>query len=329
MQRDNYSAIKAANYSSLKILLDSPEEYKHQILEGNAKEHSGTDVGSLVHCLLLEPDEFHNQFCIMQGTTPGSAQQKQFVDILVGAEHMDLQDPNVIAKAYQACYKNVADAKALTEGSKMFSQLEDYIFFVKNQNGRLAVTQDVYETAKEMARICMAHPAVNIHLNKDGEHFNEEPIVWKSQFSDMPLKSKVDKLIVDHEKKKAYYYDYKTTRHYTLNSFRYAIMNLHYDMQLSFYETAIAQWLFERYGHSYQVESHIIAQKNAAPYQVLGVMKLHPEDMMKGWYKWTNALVDLTRRVRENDWYASQDHTIELNVYNRNEVFIGEDDTSF
>src|SRR5690606_37769990 len=107
------------------------------------------------------------------------------------------------------------------------------------------------------------------------------------------------------------------------------IRSLHYDMQLSFYETAIAQWVHESFGAGYDVESFIIAQKNSAPFHVLGVMKLHPNDLIKGWEKWTTTLQDLVRRQEEDDWLASTEHTVELQVYKEREVTVVFDDPSF
>jgi hypothetical protein len=72
-----FSKVETLNLSpsALKLLLESPKTYyKHYILdEKDIKTGKHFDEGSLVHCMVLEPEELSNRFVNMGISTPSDS----------------------------------------------------------------------------------------------------------------------------------------------------------------------------------------------------------------------------------------------------------------
>ncbi len=66
MNFEEYRAIKAINFSSLKHMRKSPKSFKHE-LANNSPSTVGRDLGKATHCLVLEPEKFNNEFAVYTG----------------------------------------------------------------------------------------------------------------------------------------------------------------------------------------------------------------------------------------------------------------------
>jgi len=73
--------------SALKLLIDNPKTYyKHYVLnEREVKKGKHFDEGSLIHCMVLEPEELQNRFVNMGVPTP-SDNTKACIDYLLSLE---------------------------------------------------------------------------------------------------------------------------------------------------------------------------------------------------------------------------------------------------
>jgi len=78
-----YFELDAINQSSLKTFIDNRKSYEYQYIHklGEKKSTKAMDLGTLVHCLLFEPEQFHNRYAHFNGLVPTSANQKKFVEL--------------------------------------------------------------------------------------------------------------------------------------------------------------------------------------------------------------------------------------------------------
>ncbi|MFW1676414.1 PD-(D/E)XK nuclease-like domain-containing protein [Pontibacter sp. JAM-7] len=66
----DYHAGEGLSSSALKLLLKSPLHYKHQYIDGNRTESTAAMLmGSLVHTMVLEPDELEHDYLIIDAST--------------------------------------------------------------------------------------------------------------------------------------------------------------------------------------------------------------------------------------------------------------------
>ena len=76
--------------SSIKLLLDSPKRYYNDYVLGNKEIKKGKhfDEGSLVHCMVLEPENLNDKF-INMGVPVPSDNTKAVIDFLISLEKDD------------------------------------------------------------------------------------------------------------------------------------------------------------------------------------------------------------------------------------------------
>lgn len=67
MDRSEYDAIKAINWSTLKEIARSPLHYRHALRAGGKEPADAMDLGNATHVLILEPHLFGERFAIWTG----------------------------------------------------------------------------------------------------------------------------------------------------------------------------------------------------------------------------------------------------------------------
>lgn len=67
---DTYETIKAINWSSLKHMSVSPLMYRWRLEHPEARKPAFV-FGGAVHCLILEPEKFHDRYAVFDGTRRG------------------------------------------------------------------------------------------------------------------------------------------------------------------------------------------------------------------------------------------------------------------
>jgi len=98
-----YRAIKAVNYSSLKLIRKSPKHYKHNLDNPEPENPSKYAELRAIHALLLEPFLFEEQFAVYEGRR--DKRVKEYVDFLA-----TVGDRTVITPAERDAAQVVADA---------------------------------------------------------------------------------------------------------------------------------------------------------------------------------------------------------------------------
>lgn len=78
MNFDEYRAIKAINFSSLKSMRKSPKQFKHD-LDNGIVDSTGKALGRATHTAVLEPEKFNDEYAIYTGKTRKGKDWDKFV----------------------------------------------------------------------------------------------------------------------------------------------------------------------------------------------------------------------------------------------------------
>ena len=215
------------SYSSINKLLFSPRMfYSHYVL--NQREDS-TDAhlvtGRVLHCLLLDPHTFDEQFTLLPGKLP-SGNNKQIIDNIfkyhctVGNDSLNLDDYSneiltqlLTINLHQSLKTDEQRlAKILTEEHK------DYFNFLKTSLDKTVVDEPTLHGCKESVEVLRNNTSVRALLQLDRTEedthitvHNELPLLIDVDYLPFGFKGILDNVVIDSESKTIFISDLKTT----------------------------------------------------------------------------------------------------------------------
>ena len=215
------------SYSSINKLLFSPRAfYSHYVL--NQREDS-TDAhlvtGRVLHCLLLEEQNYDKHFITMVSKMPGES-NKKIVDMIfkyhctIGNDSLNLDDYSdeiltqlLTINLHQSLKTDEQRlAKILTEETK------DYFTFLKNSQGKTVVDQETLNGCKESIEVLRNNTSVRALLQLDRTEedthitvYNELPLEIDVDYLPFGFKGILDNVVIDSESKTIFINDLKTT----------------------------------------------------------------------------------------------------------------------
>jgi hypothetical protein len=200
--------------------------YSHYVL--NQREDS-TDAhlvtGRVLHCLLLDPHTFNDQFMLLPGKLP-SGNNKQIVDNIfkyhctIGNDSLNLDDYSteilsqlLSINLHQSLKTDEQRlAKILTEEHK------DYFTFLKSSLNKTVVDEPTLHGCKESVEVLRTNPSVRalLQLDKTEEDthitvYNELPLSIDVHYLPFGFKGILDNVVIDSESKTIFINDLKTT----------------------------------------------------------------------------------------------------------------------
>lgn len=251
------------SYSGFNKLLFAPSAfYKHYILnqrEDKMEQH--LIEGSLLHCLLLEEDKFHDKYVVSPVNLPGDSIKnvvdKVFVKALVtnnlhlSLEELEddivqiLQDINL----YQSLKTDAQRVeKVITDASI------SYYNFLTTKGDKAVIDEDTLNKVKGYAEIVRSNEKITSLLNIGGPFsMSEVPFVMDTKYA-FGLRGFVDNVNIDHGAKVIYINDLKTSGK-LLQDFPETIEYYKYWLQAAVY----CKLVRANYGLSdYQIKFHFI-----------------------------------------------------------------------
>jgi hypothetical protein len=219
-----YNKPFAFSYSGINKLLFSPSLfYSHYIL--NEREDS-TDshllAGRVVHCLLLEPENFDKEFMVIPTSLP-SGNNKNIVDQIFKvytsnhSEDLNLEDFKDEIISYLEEINLHQSLKTDEQRLKkiLSDQNESYFKFLKEKQGKTIVDNDIVNQATESVRVLKGDPEICelLQLNQDSELEVHNEMFLSAPLSGYPfgIKGVVDNVVIDKEKQIIFITDLKTT----------------------------------------------------------------------------------------------------------------------
>lgn len=208
------------SYSGFNKLLFAPSAfYKHYILnqrEDKMEQH--LIEGSLLHCLLLEEDKFHDKYVVSPVNLPGDSIKnvvdKVFVKALItnnlhlSLEQLEddivqiLQDINL----YQSLKTDAQRVeKVITDASI------SYYNFLATKGDKAVIDEETLNKVKGYAEIVRSNDKITSLLNIGSpDSQSEVPLVMDTQYA-FGLRGFVDNVNIDHGAKVIYINDLKTS----------------------------------------------------------------------------------------------------------------------
>lgn len=220
-----YSEPFYLNYSGLNRLLYSPKVFYNQFVLGLKEEKMDVHLveGKAVHCLILEGDQFNNQFEVIPSKVPEGnpkiimdtiwekARNEKMQNVDLGNFEPEILEIMVKLNYYQALK---------TDAQRMDKVLSEdnlaYYTFLQKQAGKTLISQDSYFKCKEMVEEVEAcEDAVNaLYLNNANEKidiFSEHFLTSDLEGYPFKLKGTLDRLVIDPFKRLIRVCDVKTT----------------------------------------------------------------------------------------------------------------------
>jgi hypothetical protein len=215
------------SYSSINKLLFSPRMfYNHYVLK---EKEDSTDshlvIGRVLHCLLLEPLNFDNQFAVMTSKIPSENNKKIidniFKNYLVNQNNtLTLEDYSKDILTHLLTINLHQSLK--TDQQRLDKILTDenneYFEFLKLSLGKTVIDQIILDNCKKSLDVIKANNDVRALLQLDKiqeddeiEVYNELIVSMSDKNLPFGFKGVLDNVVVDHNSKTIFINDLKTS----------------------------------------------------------------------------------------------------------------------
>jgi hypothetical protein len=214
------------SYSSINKLLYSPAAfYRHYIL--NQKEDAVDAhlvAGKVLHCLLLEPEKFNDEFIVIPSNLPKDNNRLLVDEVFKVFQSQPDTDltladfPDTIISVLAGINLHQSLKTDESRIAKMVTeQNTQYFEFLKVKEGKTIVDQATLDTAKESVELLRNHAHVRSLMQLDSDRddnikvFNEEGVQLKSSKYKFGFKGILDNVVMDYNTKTLFINDLKTT----------------------------------------------------------------------------------------------------------------------
>ena len=215
------------SYSSINKLLFSPRMfYNHYVLK---QKEDSTDshlvIGRVLHCLLLEPANFDNQFAVMTSKIP-SENYKKIIDNIF-RNYLVNQNNTLTLEDYSKDILTHLLTINLHQSLKTDQQRLDkiltdenneYFEFLKLSLGKTVIDQTILDNCKMSLHVIKANDDVRALLQLDKiqeddeiEVYNELIVSMSDKNLPFGFKGVLDNVVVDHNSKTLFINDLKTS----------------------------------------------------------------------------------------------------------------------
>lgn len=275
--------IDHVSHSSLSALKVSPLYFQKYInRELNQEDSRYLDLGSAIHCYILENKFFDDRYIVSNTNVVGGMMGK-FLEAMVENEKYvaeslhdsteDTPDEFVLvntAHLYQHCYDISGFKIPIATVIKKLETTEnnDYLNFLREAQGKHVLSQEEMGIIINCSETIKMH-AVAANILNTSELSGAEPekqILWTCK--GFKIKSIIDNLILDKEQKLVTIVDLKTTAKSVYNFVR-AYASYGYYRQMAIYREAVHAYLEEIGENSmdYDIKQYIVAVQTTGLYE--------------------------------------------------------------
>lgn len=311
--------------TSIVTFIDNPKYFK-RVLDNKVVEDTPKflELGTQTHMYLLEPKEFKKTYTFLDYTKPRGEIQTNFCEYIANGirKNKEIEIKDLSIEAYKSSYKvnNKSEDKISEESLKLYESLKDYIKFLTYSGKKEVITFGTLNYLKEVKQVVEEHKLASKLIFEDllnsEKHYNELFVLWEfkgATVNELPLviKSTVDKLIVDHDKKIIKLVDLKTTNDITDFKYRfYDPKHPGYKIQLACYWFAIETWFRENFKeydiNEYSRETYLVAIQTKNPYKDYPVncevFSISEESLSEGLSILEKKLPDIAWHFENNLW---------------------------
>lgn len=283
-----YEDLTRISNSNIGWFLKKGPKYLKEMLDGKeGLKASFLDKGTMIHEYILQPEEFWKDYIILDFAVPKVKQQKDLLEFYANAKMVDplVSEDDILLMSYNSAYSNNKSIdKRIQEARELVETYQNYIEYFRNKDSKKVISFADLNMLKTIKKNMEDHKKANELLFKYPETFevhNEFHINWEypnaSTLGDLPCKSLLDRVMIDHTNKKIILVDIKTTA--DVYNFKHSIEEFDYCRQLAYYWLAI-YWYFKNELklniEEYEYETYIIAVQSHDGYEVR-VFKFNPK----------------------------------------------------
>lgn len=283
-----YEDLTRISNSNIGWFLKKGPKYLKEMLDGKeGLKASFLDKGTMIHEYILQPEEFWKDYIILDFAVPKVKQQKDLLEFYANAKMVDplASEDDILLMSYNSAYSNNKSIdKRIQEARELVETYQNYIEYFRNKDSKKVISFADLNMLKTIKKNMEDHKKANELLFKYPETFevhNEFHINWEypnaSTLGDLPCKSLLDRVMIDHTNKKIILVDIKTTA--DVYNFKHSVEEFDYCRQLAYYWLAI-HWYFKNELklniEEYEYETYIIAVQSHDGYEVR-VFKFNPK----------------------------------------------------
>lgn len=283
-----YEDLTRISNSNIGWFLKKGPRYLKEMLDGKeGLKASFLDKGTMIHEYILQSEEFWKDYTILDFAVPKVKQQKDLLEFYSSARLVDpfASEDDILLMSYETAYNNTkSKEKKIQEAKELVELYQNYIEYFRNKDSKKVISFADLNMLKAIKKNMEDHKKANELLFNYPETFevhNEFHINWEypnaSSLGDLPCKSLLDRVMIDHTNKKIILVDIKTTA--DVYNFKHSVEEFDYCRQLAYYWLAI-HWYFKNELklniEEYEYETYIIAVQSHDGYEVR-VFKFNPK----------------------------------------------------
>ena len=264
--------------------------------------------GTMIHEYILQPDEFWNDYTMIDYEVPKVKQQKDFCEAYATSLELTEDDKKLVA--YRNSYSNNKSPEiVLKEATELCNKYSSYIEAIQQQkeNKKVITGADLYMLKNIQKNIKEHKKAKELLTDMPGvESHNEFHINW--EYKDVPCKSLLDRCIFDHVNQKIILIDLKTTS--DVWNFKHSVEEFDYYRQITFYLAAIT-WYMKDLGidvSDYDAEAYIIAIQTNGNNEVRVFNMFNEEEINDRRNVITEALTEISYHISSGNWDHSRNY---------------------
>lgn len=291
----NYRAKGIDSSSSLKdFSLDRKKYYRKYILgeDIQEKENQAINMGKIVDCLLLEPEEFDNKFYLSACSNPPTAMMLDFVESLYRFTIMATDDYGNVSRTFEEISRDAhveSGYKLKYEavlGKFIGSDAEVYyneIKTVRSKNLTVVTVADISWAEKIVEELKINSVTSQIVNQVDSPRYTvlNQLQIEGYTIDGLRLKSMLDKVIIDHQERKITPIDLKCT--WTVENFyeEYYLYRRAYIQAFLYYRAILTLTMGDKQSelYGYHVENIQFLVCDSTNYMNPLIYTLSDEDM--------------------------------------------------
>lgn len=275
-----YEDLNRISNSNIGWFLKKGPRYLKEMLDGKeGLKTSFLDKGTMIHEYILQQEEFWKDYIILDFAVPKVKQQKDLLEFYANAKMVDplASEDDILLMSYNSAYSNNKSIdKRIQEAKELVELYQNYIEYFRNKDSKKVISFADLNMLKAIKKNMEDHKKANELLFNYPETFevhNEFHINWEypnaSSLGDLPCKSLLDRVMIDHTNKKIILVDIKTTA--DVYNFKHSVEEFDYCRQLAYYWLAI-HWYFKNELklniEEYEYETYIVAVQSHDGYEV-------------------------------------------------------------
>lgn len=308
---DYYSDNTRISNSAIGWFLKKGPRYLKDMLDGKEEGISAKylDKGTMIHMYLLQPDEFWQNYIVIDYEKPKTAQQAAFCNRY--HQSTEIVEDDKLLDAYKYAYSgnNISKEAKLKKAKELQLKFAEYIEALEKTDLYTIISFADLNMLKNIKDNIEKHVKANELLTDQPgiECHNEFHINWEAEKQRVSCKSLLDRVKIDHANKKITLIDLKTTA--DVYNFKHSVEEYDYYRQIAFYILALT-WYMKDQGYDiedYDIEAYIVAIQSNGNNEVRVFNMLNEKELLARKDLIADTLTEISYHYQTGNW----DHTRE------------------